>query len=235
MKKETYHKILIRKAVPGGLNLLGEGFIFQEDNDPKPSSNLCRSYLDKKEKLGVLKRMIWPPQSPDLNPIEQVCDFVNSRLEESNKVTSRTIWAELEKAWRQFQIKLTDPPPTSTTVGKKCPRHLWWQNAAQKMEAVQPGPEGTAWMVDPKRDLLLEAKGDSSRQKSGGRRIHSGMCNGIVETARRLTVVNLENRRKFHSLGDSSRLKSGDRRIRGGLFDGMELQYMALGYYFLLK
>jgi hypothetical protein len=61
------------------------------------------------------------------------------------------------------------------------------------------------------------------------------MCNGIVETARRLTVVNLENRRKFHSLGDSSRLKSGDRRIRGGLFDGMELQYMALGYYFLLK
>jgi hypothetical protein len=41
------------KAVPGGLNLLGEGFIFQEDNDPKPSSNLCRSYLDKKEKLGI--------------------------------------------------------------------------------------------------------------------------------------------------------------------------------------
>jgi transposase len=34
---------------------------------------------------GVLKRMIWPPQSPDLNPIEQVWDFVKSRLEESNK------------------------------------------------------------------------------------------------------------------------------------------------------
>ena len=45
--------------------------------------------------------MVWPPQSPDLNPIEQVWEFVKSRLEESNKVTKRTIWTELEKAWRQ--------------------------------------------------------------------------------------------------------------------------------------
>lgn len=43
--------------------------------------------------------MIWPPQSPDLNPIEQVWDFVKSRLEESNKVTTKTIWQEVQKAW----------------------------------------------------------------------------------------------------------------------------------------
>jgi hypothetical protein len=80
--------------------LLGEGLIFQEDNDPKHSSNVCRSYFDKKKKLGinlfigsliiiliaiskkgVLKRMVFcmPPQSPDLTPIEQVWDFVKSR------------------------------------------------------------------------------------------------------------------------------------------------------------
>ena len=50
--------------------------------------------------------MVWPPQSPDLNPIEQVWDFVKSRLEESNKVTKRTIWTELEKAWRQVTPEL---------------------------------------------------------------------------------------------------------------------------------
>ena len=44
--------------------------------------------------------MIWPPQSPDLNPIEQVWDFVKSRLEESDRVTNRTIWSELQKAWQ---------------------------------------------------------------------------------------------------------------------------------------
>jgi hypothetical protein len=57
-------------------------------------------------KKGVLKRMVWPPQSPDLNPIEQVWEFVKSRLEESNKVTKRTIWTELEKAWRQVTPEL---------------------------------------------------------------------------------------------------------------------------------
>jgi hypothetical protein len=44
--------------------------------------------------------MIWPPQSPDLNPIEQVWDFVKSRLEESDRVTKRTIWSELQNAWQ---------------------------------------------------------------------------------------------------------------------------------------
>ncbi|KAK4007575.1 hypothetical protein OUZ56_012733 [Daphnia magna] len=61
MTKETYNQILIRKvvrksAVPGGLKLLSESFTFQEDNDPTNAFTLCR---------GVLKRMIWPPQSLD--------------------------------------------------------------------------------------------------------------------------------------------------------------------------
>jgi hypothetical protein len=50
--------------------------------------------------------MVWPPQSPDLNPIEQVWDFVKSRLEESDRVTVKTIWMELEKAWNMITPEL---------------------------------------------------------------------------------------------------------------------------------
>jgi transposase len=50
--------------------------------------------------------MVWPPQSPDLNPIEQVWDFVKSRLEESDRVTVKTIWKELEKAWDMITPEL---------------------------------------------------------------------------------------------------------------------------------
>jgi hypothetical protein len=50
MEKTVYHTILVRRALPEGKKLIGKGFIFQEDNDPKHSSNLCRNYLAKKEK-----------------------------------------------------------------------------------------------------------------------------------------------------------------------------------------
>ncbi|KZR98174.1 Uncharacterized protein APZ42_006532 [Daphnia magna] len=90
MKKETYHQILICKMEKRNWVLIYIFFVF---------FYCYTNYVLLK--IGVLKRMVWPPQSPDLNPIEQVWDFVKSRLEESNKVTKKTIWAELEKAWRQ--------------------------------------------------------------------------------------------------------------------------------------
>ncbi|CAJ0954529.1 unnamed protein product [Ranitomeya imitator] len=44
--------------------------IRDQDNDPKHTSRLCKSYLTKKESDGVLRQMTWPPQSPEQNPIE---------------------------------------------------------------------------------------------------------------------------------------------------------------------
>ena len=60
MKKEDYKKILIRHAVPCGLRYIGRGFVFQQDNDPKHTSRLCRGYLENKEINGVMINMVWP-------------------------------------------------------------------------------------------------------------------------------------------------------------------------------
>ena len=38
------------------------------------TSRLCKGYLTKKESDGVMHQMAWPPQSPDLKPIEMVLD-----------------------------------------------------------------------------------------------------------------------------------------------------------------
>ena len=62
---------------------MGPSFDFQQDNDPKQSSRLCKDYLTKKESDGVLHQMTWPPQSPDLNPIEMVWDELDRSIVKS--------------------------------------------------------------------------------------------------------------------------------------------------------
>ena len=69
LNQHGYHSILQRYAIPFGLRLVGLSIVFQQDNDPKHTSWLCKVYLTKKESDGVLQ-MAWPPQSPNLNPIE---------------------------------------------------------------------------------------------------------------------------------------------------------------------
>ena len=56
MDQKFYHNILVRTALPEGKRLIGKGFVFQEDNDPKHASKLCRNYLEKKEKSGTASR-----------------------------------------------------------------------------------------------------------------------------------------------------------------------------------
>lgn len=53
IKKEEYHSILCRRASPGGIILLGRGFIFQQDNDPKHKAQINEKYLQKKENEGM--------------------------------------------------------------------------------------------------------------------------------------------------------------------------------------
>ncbi|CAJ0966938.1 unnamed protein product [Ranitomeya imitator] len=74
LNQHGYHSILQQHTIPSGLRLVGPSFIFQQDNDPKHTSRLCKGYLTKKESDGVLRQMTWPPQSPDLNPVEMVWD-----------------------------------------------------------------------------------------------------------------------------------------------------------------
>ena len=46
--------------------------MLQQDNDPKHTSHMCKNYLRRKEEKGDLVVMDFPPQSPDLNPIENL-------------------------------------------------------------------------------------------------------------------------------------------------------------------
>ena len=102
MRKEEYHSILQRHAVPSGKRLIGRGFIFQQDNDPKHASNLCKNYLGKKEQKGELLTMVWPPQSPDLSPIELLWDELDRKVRLMRPKNVSHLWDCLQKAWKSI-------------------------------------------------------------------------------------------------------------------------------------
>ena len=106
MDKNMYHKILVHYAVKEGRQLIGEPFIFQEDNDPKHASKLCRNYLTKLEQRGVLIRMIWPSQSPDLNPIEHMWEFLDRQIIKTEITNKDQLFDELNKIWVKIGVRV---------------------------------------------------------------------------------------------------------------------------------
>ncbi|KAL6484791.1 hypothetical protein MHYP_G00068360 [Metynnis hypsauchen] len=102
LNQHGYHSILQRHAIPSGLRLVGRSFIFQQDNDPKHTSRLCKGYLTKKESDGVLRQMTWPPQSPD--PIEMVWGELDRRVKAKGPTSAKHLWELLQDCWKPFQV-----------------------------------------------------------------------------------------------------------------------------------
>lgn len=71
-------------------------FVFQQDNDSKHSSRLCAAYLTKKVSEGALHHMTWPPQSPELDPVQMVWDELGSKVKEQHLASAQHIWEQLQ-------------------------------------------------------------------------------------------------------------------------------------------
>ena len=102
LNQKGYHSILQRHAITSGLCLVGQGFILQQDNDPKHTSRLCQNDLKRKEQDGRLQIMEWPAQSPDLIPIELVCDELDRRVKAKQPTSATHLWELLQQCWEEL-------------------------------------------------------------------------------------------------------------------------------------
>lgn len=105
MRKEQYHQILQRSAIPSGIGLIGYGFTYQHDNDPKHTAKLCKNYLQSKEDEGVLEVMEWPPQSPDINPIELLWDELDRQAKLLHSTSEKLLFDNLKIAWDNLGVE----------------------------------------------------------------------------------------------------------------------------------
>lgn len=77
-------------------------FIFQHDNDRKHTSTSTREYLEGKE-IEVLP---WPSQSPDLNPIEHVWNYLKVQigLRENRPTSIHDLWEVVLEEWEKIPL-----------------------------------------------------------------------------------------------------------------------------------
>lgn len=70
--------------------------LFQQDGAPVHTSASTTAWLARKQ-VRLLNNGVWPAQSPDLNPIEQLWPTVTKQLEGRTFSSAASLWAALQQ------------------------------------------------------------------------------------------------------------------------------------------
>jgi hypothetical protein len=94
MDRFVYKEILETHMLPYAEEDMPLKWTFQHDNDPKHTSVVVKSWLEQ-QSVDVMK---WPAQSPDLNPIENLWEIVDRRINREGCKNKDQLFNEVKEA-----------------------------------------------------------------------------------------------------------------------------------------
>jgi len=98
MNAEMYKDILINNLSGQYADNLQLAWIFQQENDPKHTSKIVKSWLNQ-EAINVLH---WPPQSPDLNPTDTLRGILKQVVGQKKPATKNDLWRISQEEWKKI-------------------------------------------------------------------------------------------------------------------------------------
>ena len=101
MDQHQYKSILENVMEPYSFENMPVHYIFQHDNDPKHTSRLVKCWISD-QNIDVLD---WPPQSPDLNPIENLWAIVKRDLKDKNPRNNDELFQLVQQSWENISLQ----------------------------------------------------------------------------------------------------------------------------------
>ncbi|CAK9818393.1 Transposable element Tc1 transposase [Anthophora quadrimaculata] len=104
MNADDYINVLRNNLLSSATKMGIDGnFLFQQDNDPKHTARKTREWL----LYNVPKQLPTPPQSPDINPIENLWHIIDLKIRKNKIKNKNDLKATLLKEWSNISSEIT--------------------------------------------------------------------------------------------------------------------------------